>query len=303
MPGADRHPQSPRVDEPQDQSGHQDELHARAGHRPSAALRVLRRRGDAQPGPRPVGCESRPSLPAAQRDHPERGAVPDGGSRHRGHADGGTDGGLPAGRAVRRADRGRRPGPRPGAESQERGDDQDLGRRSPEDGAEAAGERLRGDHRRSAQEPHARRRAHLQSGGWQAAAEIRRRWLRARRPRPGCRRGISDDREAASEDVGGTEPAGPDAVGGRSGGGDRLADRYPSAEPDQTDARRAGPPAGRAAGRRTRRRRTERPVRGAVPEPEEGPRCRHDHRPRDRRQRRYRQRAPTPSWPTWCSAG
>lgn len=67
-----------------------------------ATLCVLRRRGDPEHGPRPMGRQSGTPLPVAQRNHPECGAIPYGGAGDRRDVHGGAGGGLSAGCSVRR---------------------------------------------------------------------------------------------------------------------------------------------------------------------------------------------------------
>ena len=202
-----RSPQPPGIHEPEDGRVEQGELHARDDRRSPAALRVLRRRGDDEHGPRPVGREPGAAVPAAERGHPQRRAVPHRRPRDCRHADGRPDGVVSPGRAVRRAERGRRTERGRGTGRAQSAHHQDLGGRSPRHRPEAAAERLPRDHRRSPQAQHARRRAHLRAGGRQGSAEGGRGRVRARRPRQGHRRRVHDDRQAAPERVGGAEPA------------------------------------------------------------------------------------------------
>ena len=186
--GAHRHPQPPRMDEPENGPSTKqsftrgtviDHLQRYAYYGVAATLSMGLDRWDVNPElPYQLRNESSPT---------PRGSSPSAAAsrRRRWRARSRT-----IGWACRTA---RRPKPKAGRSSQtlkaqERRDDQDLGGRPAEDGAEAAGERLRGDHRRSPQERHARRRPHLQSRRRQAAAEVGRRRLRPRRPRPGRRR-------------------------------------------------------------------------------------------------------------------
>jgi hypothetical protein len=84
-----------------------------------------------------------PDMPYQLRNEiiPNCRAVSHGGPGDCGDADGGTRGRLSAWGSVRCADGSRRPGAGARAEGQERRDDQDLGGRPAEDGAEAAGQR------------------------------------------------------------------------------------------------------------------------------------------------------------------
>ena len=237
--GAHRHPQPHRLDRSADQRRDHHQLLAGDGRRPPAPLCVFRLFRGHEPGPRPLERRSRDAVQAARRGHSQRRSL-----SHRRpwdccHAHGRPSCRLPPGGSLRRRHRGggTRAGTR--AQGEERRHDQDLGRRSPGEGAEAGGQRLRSDHRRSPQERHARRQPYLQPGRRQAAAEVRRRRLRTRRPRQGHRRRVPDDPQAAPEGLDRTEPARTPALRRGGLGADRLDFGRLAAEPGETASRPA----------------------------------------------------------------